>query len=295
MLASKKRHNWLARVILWSGVTERQTCCVLCKITMTVTSCIVAISFARSLDAAKWFLVIGILLDFAREIIDLSLGRPFAAALKNVDPWITDTTFILRMKIWVYGSFSSWFVFMLVIGLVYSLSIGTGYPVVLTHVLNWVGRALNGLVLYTGLPPLGAGDTSASGPQSSVELSCSFVSVAMLSTTAYVFFGTVFLARPMSLISAAWARKKGARSYPDQAAVIAIYIMLLLLSMVDAYMYNDIGHLSCVTNTECIRTAKEFFWYSSMTGFLVLILIAMASTAESGCLERMSVKDKRPI
>jgi len=32
-----------------------------------------------------------------------------------------------------------------------------------------------------------------------------------------------------------------------------------------------------------------------MTGFLVLILIAMASTAESGCLERMSVKDKRPI
>ena len=293
MVASKKRHNWLARAIIWSGVTERQTCCFLCKITMSITSFFTALSFARSLDTVKWFLVIGILLDLAREAIDLSLGRPFAAALKNVDLWIADTNFILGMKVWVYGCFGGWFIFVFIIGLVYSLSVGIEHPVVLTHVLNWVGRALHKLVLYTGLPPLDALGTSSSDAQASVELRRSFVLVIMLSTVAYVFFGTVFLARRLSVINAAWARKKGARSYPDQAALIAIYITQLFVTLIVAYMYNDVGHLSCVTNTECSQNVKELFQYSIMTGFLATNLIAMASTAESGCLEWMSAQNNK--
>ena len=180
METQKRRHNWLARVIIWSGITERQTCCVLCKVTMTITSCLIVILISRSAEASKSILIIGLLLDLMRESIDRIIGRPLAAALGNADSWATNRSFIFRVKFMVYGYFCVWFIFVLFISLAYGLSIAAERPLVFRHVFNWVESSLPDLFL---LGQAGLVEMSSYLPTKSLkiaELTHNFVSLIIL-------------------------------------------------------------------------------------------------------------------
>ena len=291
MTTPRQRHNWLARMIIQSGITERHACCFLCMITMTITACLIAILISENIGTSKWIIISGVLLDIARGVIDRIFGRPLASAISNTETWAGNRLFVLRLNFIVYGSIGCWFLFSLSGGLTYGFSIAAGHPVFSQSILIWVNESLTHIPFLREQGGFQVIYTLPGERLTSIGLSHNFGPFILLSMTLFILFGTMFLSRCLSVIACVWARRNGAKNYSDQAALIPLYVLLLFIAVVDCCLYRKSGHLLCSTNLECMKSAQEVFWYSGMIAFLGSIVVVMASTAESGCLEKASVAE----
>ncbi len=283
----RRERPWLARLILWSGLTERGTCCVLCKITLTVLATMLALCASRDWAAASWIMIIGMTLDVARESLDRLLGRPRVQRLRDADTWTANAAFIRRQRLLVCATLIPPFIFLQAFGMVYPWS------------LSLQGQALSGVFRLVAniAPDISSVIQSAPrldgslGVQISPERAAvvnSFASISLLFAAIITVLGVTFIARSQALLNALFARKNGSKTFSDKAVILALYIFLLVLEALLIFAFHRIDALVCVGAAAklCHRNSGSLSEYSGMLSMLIILNVHLQSMIENGCFER---------
>lgn len=269
---------------------------MLCKITLSITACIFSLALARDVKAAFWILVVGITLDLVRETADRLMGRPMKAAIIDAEAWTADAKFVRRHKVETYVTVGLCLSVMSLIGLSYGMAISSMHPSTLLALLSWVEHIAPDLSPIIKAAPYEAVSHLESDRAFYNRLTDDFVSIVNIVTAIFIFCGTLYTSRVMSFLSADWARKKGKETYTSQAAVVPIYILCFLTTLLGLSLYNRTGYFLCHSGGgRCGQNLGTFFWYALSNGLIVGVVITMASTAESGCLERAVTRAKNSV
>ena len=194
----RKKH-WLARLILWSGVTERQTCCVLCKVTMTVAAGQFALFASRDWNAAGLIMAGGIALDICREVIDRMLGRPTASAIWDANIWTTNAAFMRRQRILSYSFISLVFVSLQIVAMYFSLDRVPAQREIDVGVANSIARQVLDLSTLLRSTPDLADTRDLRSPDRAVIIVRS-LSVLLVVITLFIFIGILAIARPIAIL-----------------------------------------------------------------------------------------------
>ncbi len=283
-----RKHSLAVRFILWSGLTERGTCCALCKMTLTVLSIELALFNAQNWRMAGLTVATGAALDVFREVLDRLLGRPGVQYLNKAEYWTSNKVLMTRVKAMVVLVIVIPALLIIILGVIY----GIAAPL--------EGQELKGLyrVVADNAPDLSSVvqitrrwglDLRDQGFPKRAEVVTSFVDfIFMVSCLASIVSVSV-AARPFALYSAEWARRQGAHSYSEHAAIIALYVFILLLLLISLAAYNHGSPLSCsgrfVQSSICGSNSRFFLDYAVVNALSVVICCGLQSTIENGCHE----------
>ncbi len=276
----RKRH-WLARPILWSGITERQTCCVLCHCTMTVVASLFALGASRDWAAARSMMAAGVALDVIRTVVDLCLGRPNAARLRDAYAWTGDTWFMAIQK---WSAYSVLFLFWI------AVPIGWTWFSIVLSAANPPYRLL--LRAAESLPDLSQSIRSVPVSEVSgrsvpdIVVIQAFVSVAVTFTAGSTLLALIFVPRQLSLIHSEWARQQGSKTFSDHTVLVPGYLFFIFIELLAVFFANRLDNFACIPGEAHCFLDKDFAMYVRFLSYVGLIAILITSLAESGCLER---------
>ncbi len=282
----KPKKPWLVRLILWSGLTERGTSCVLCKTTLTVLAMILALCASRDWAAARWIMTVGIVLDVAREVMDRLLGRPGVQRLRDADKWTANTAFMRRQKLLACSALIPPFILLQAFGTVYLWS-----PSLQGQALSGVFRLVANIApdissVIQSAPRLDGSLDVQTFPERAAVVN-SFASISLLFAVTMTAVGVTFIARPLALLNARFARRSGSKTYSDKTVILFLYVLFLFLAAFDIFLANRIDALICVDAVRsCHRNSASLSQYAGLLGLLIPFNAYLQSFVESGCFER---------
>lgn len=283
-----KERPLLAKAILWTGITERQTCCFLCGVTMTVLAAMLALFAAGSLRKACYFVLVGAMMDAGRAAADRLLGRPGVRWLNQADTYVLNPA-VMTWAWWVYR--------LSVVGLVApAVMIGIAYmfsaPLEGARPTGLIGFITHHAPDLTGiLAPIGATvqNLQKLGYPQRAEVVQGYLVVLYCNLLLTTLLGVVVFARLFALELARDTRHKGFKDISDRTPIVAMYIFLMLI------VFGLVWPLASEPGNVCSRSSLDVnyctrnwsFKYTMIPASLIASLIMVTQAyIEAGCHEK---------
>ena len=290
------RHfNWLAKLIIWSGISERGASCVLCHLTMTSLATVIALYGADTWTKAGYIVVGGVLFDLCKLGVDRLIGRPTAALPRGAFIGTTEENVVAQCDtLWKILLFVPMGI-MNAVGMLYTLGTpkeGGKTP----WLLSAINEVAPNLASVSRLIRAFHADVRASSFPQRVMIASAFTELLYCLLFAAVVMAIAFGGKAWAVVIARDARRKGFRQVSDVTPIVPVWILCCVVLYTVLLMLisgtSDICSRSNLDLNICSRNSF-FLEYSSRLSLIAPCLMAAQAYLEAGCYERVQSNNKQ--